>query len=152
MLPGQRRMLRSVDDLVGSPGCVSAVPMQERSARTELLVLIPLPIFFVILGLAWAGLVSRPIYLLACAILAACFLAWLLLTTNWIVARHGGEVILARSSIWQFKAVEIVGRYPTPLSLDVEQRTLLPTRVSIDGRILLMGKPFAKRLQTVVGP
>lgn len=138
-------MIASVNRLIGSNDCHEAVLLQERSLW-PLLIFIPAA---VLVGFVCTALLALPAVLMGAIVGGIVGLGFAANTTYWIVARCGTEVILARSSKWRAKAVEIVERLPAPVPVTVSKGTI-QSKVAIAGMTLMLARQFGDRFDNIV--
>ena len=142
---GRDRMIKSMNELTGRDDCSEAILAQERPSWTP----------FVLFALA----IGAGIFLSAAvdlnAILAGAIVGGLIgvgfaaTTKYWVLGRCGTDVILARSSKFSAKAVEVVDRWSAPVRVD-QKKGLLQNRLMISGRTLMIARQFAGRVEAIV--
>lgn len=142
---GRTRMIDSINKLTGNNNCTEAVITQERP-KWAIWAIIGAGFVAGVLG---AVLDAGPGIASGAFIGLAVGLAFVATTTFWVVARVGSEVILARSSKWTAKALEIVERYPAPLAANID-KGLLQTKVWLPSRMIYISTTFRKRVEAIL--
>lgn len=140
-------MIDSVNRLTGTKACTEAVLVQERPKWAPYVLMAAVAVIAVVLALIdpfngssiWLGAI------IGCVV----GLMFTALTTYWIIARVGDEVLLARSSKMSAKAVEIVERHPVPVSIDIG-KGLIQSKVVLNGRKMFAARQFVSRIKTAV--
>jgi len=157
---GRRRMINSVNKLTAENDCTEAILIQRRPKWIALstgvamltgnvgVMLLPMPDELEpFVGVELALFVRNTLALFVGMALA--MVVFLSLTSYLVLAHRPGEVVLARSSRWYAKAVEIADRWPSPVSAPIDS-TIMSKRVTLGSSQYHVPPQFSRRLNKIL--
>ena len=143
-LSGRSRMLSSVDGLTGASDTTEAILIQKRPPW----ILVAL-IASVVVGEVIGNVVGIGDSLMAVLRIACAPVAYIGLTSYWILAHRPGEVILARSSKLTARAIEVAERWPAPLNASLNS-AILSKKVELGNNQYYVARGFVGRFGKIV--